>query len=269
MWLDGEMAEVDQFAEVNRVHMDARAEMPAPARDGGEDEASSENYSVHPGKRRPKPYWRGRIHRVAFFVTIGLFLAFLLFVKHLNKFFLSVYFVSQLILYGVSSTYHMTDWKNPRAEAIFRKLDHSSIFVMISGTQTCVVLSVNKLSGPQGISALLFIPFTYLLALIGILKVFCFATIPKYMNILYYIFHGCAPTPFFTLRSFFRDKYVSLACIAGGVFYILGSAVYGTRKPDPWPSTFGYHEIFHALTILANLCFMSTLIRASQSGNVK
>jgi hemolysin III len=228
-----------------------------------EDSASS-GYVAVPGKRRKaKPYWRGKLHRIAFFATIGLFLVFLLFIKRINKIAVCVYFVSQLILYGVSSTYHMTDWKSPQMEAMFRRLDHSSIFVMISGTQTCVVFSLYQLYGSSRLSPVMFVPITYLLTVLGILKVFFLRAIPKYVTILYYIFHGCAATPFFTVHAFLRDKYIFLACLAGGAFYIMGSAIYGTRKPDPWPRKFGYHEVFHLFTIIANLCFMSTLVRAS------
>lgn len=39
--------------------------------------------------------------------------------------------------------------------------------------------------------------------------------------------------------------------LAGGSFYSLGGVVYGLRRPDPWPGWFGFHEVFHGLTVAA------------------
>ncbi|HEX2704504.1 MAG TPA: hemolysin III family protein, partial [Candidatus Lustribacter sp.] len=39
--------------------------------------------------------------------------------------------------------------------------------------------------------------------------------------------------------------------VAGGVLYTLGAVVYATKRPDPSPRWFGFHEVFHACTVLA------------------
>lgn len=234
--------------------------------DAEESDADSA-YISKTGKISPKPYWRGRIHRIAFYLTIILFVAFITFTKHINKGFLVLYFMSQLLLYGISSTYHMTEWKSAAAEGFFRKLDHSSIFFMISGTQTCMFMSARKVLGlpAKGTPVFIFIPVTYAFTAVGVAKVFLFCTMPRYVNVLYYIIHGCVATPFFSLKAFSKDKYIALASLMGGITYIIGGAIYGTRRPNPWPKTFGYHEIFHLLTVIANLCFMSTLLRGASA----
>lgn len=210
-----------------------------------------------------KPYWRGRIHRLAFYATIGLYLL-VLGMTRVNKFYLSVYFASQLVLYGVSSTYHLTNWKSREAEALFRKLDHSSIFLLISGTQTCVFMSINELYQDRHLPMAWPVLFTYIVAAVGILKVFLLAALPRYVNVSYYIFHGVSAALFIPLECFVTEYGLSLLCLMGGMAYIVGGTIYGARRPDPWPKMFGYHEVFHSLTVLGNLCFLLTVVWADR-----
>lgn len=218
---------------------------------------SSSNYV----KNKRKPYWRGRVHRIAFFSTIIIYLI-LMCTLSINKIYLTIYFASQMILYGVSSTYHMCKWESIKAERFFQKLDHSSIFLLISGTQTCVVMALDELYKSTGENMLKWMPFSYLFALIGILKVFLIKTVPRYINVLYYILHGVSVAAFIPLNYIISEIFLGLLCILGGAVYILGGIVYGMRKPDPWPMVFGYHEVFHLLTVIANLLFLATIVWA-------
>ncbi|KAI5191090.1 hemolysin III [Nematocida minor] len=212
-------------------------------------------------KNKLKPYWRGRVHRIAFYTTLCLYVI-LMFTLSISKIYLSIYFASQLILYGVSSTYHMSNWKTRRAEKFFQKLDHSSIFLLISGTQTCVVVALNELYKTTATNLLKWLPVTYLLAVIGILKVFLIQTVPRYINVIYYIVHGVSVAMFIPSVYIIKERFLGLLCAMGGLVYIVGGVVYGVRKPDPWPLIFGYHEVFHVLTVVANLLFLATIIWA-------
>ncbi|KAI5132866.1 hemolysin III [Nematocida ausubeli] len=211
-----------------------------------------------------KPYWRGRIHRMAFYSTICIFFLFMIFLR-LNKIYLTIYFLSQLLLYGVSSTYHMHPWTNRTAERLFQKLDHSSIFLLISGTQTCIVASISALypdlfSDNESLSYATLLYISYAMAVLGILKVFFFHA-PRAFNVMYYILHGIS-IPIFIPYKAVSDIAIAVLCATGGILYILGGIIYGVKRPNPWPLIFGYHEVFHALTVLANMSFMMTVVWA-------
>ncbi|KAI5190896.1 hemolysin III [Nematocida sp. AWRm77] len=240
--------------------LDTKRSLVDTSKEAGES-VSEESGSCYAGHREKKPYWRGKIHRIAFYATIGIYIL-LMYFSTLNKVYLSVYFASQLILYGVSSTYHMTEWSSREAEKLFQKLDHSSIFLLISGTQTCVLMSIYELYAQSTISMFWSVFFTYILAGIGIGKVFLLTTLPRYANVIYYVFHGASVAIFVPLECFIKNYGLCILCIVGGVLYILGGTVYSTRKPNPWPKIFGYHEVFHILTVLGNLCFLLTIIWA-------
>ncbi|KAI5180147.1 hemolysin III [Nematocida sp. AWRm80] len=209
-----------------------------------------------------KPYWRGRLHLIAFYATIAIYIIMMYYMK-INKVYMTIYFISQLILYGVSSTYHLTEWKTRNAERFFRKLDHSSIFLLISGTQTCVVMSINQIYQVTRTTFLSIIPITYGIALVGIVKVFLFATVPRYINVLYYIAHGVSAGLCIPLEFIIKEYIIGLLCILGGIMYITGATIYGIKRPNPSPKLFGYHEIFHSFTIAGNLCFLFSIIWAN------
>ncbi|OAG28842.1 hemolysin III [Nematocida displodere] len=230
-----------------------------------EDSACDESSSYLTAKI--KPYWRGRLHRVAFYAALCMYAVLLFFMKNTNKIYLTIYFASQIILYGVSSTYHLTAWTSKQKEAFFRKLDHSSIFLLISGTQTCVAMAIKETCGPHAASAMTYVPLTYVIGGLGILKVFFLTTLPRYVNVLYYVLHGASAALFFPMKCFVEESVIGILCILGGAAYILGGAVYGAKKPDPWPETFGYHEVFHLLTIIGNLFFLLTVVWASYKGS--
>ncbi|KAH9385192.1 hemolysin III [Nematocida major] len=221
----------------------------------------SEDLSSGYVTKAAKPYWRGKVHRIAFYLTIFMYIL-LMITLRTNKVYLSLYFASQLVLYGVSSTYHMSNWKSRRAERLFRKLDHSSIFLLISGTQTCVVVAISELYKNSSQNILKWLPITYVLALVGIGKVFLLQTIPRYINVMYYILHGTSVAVIVPASYILKEKLIGLLCVMGGALYIVGGVIYGAKKPDPWPMQFGYHEVFHVLTVLGNLFFMMTIIWA-------
>lgn len=208
-----------------------------------------------------KPYLRGKIHRFALYSSVLLYFPLLLLMKNANKGALTLYFLSQLFLYWTSSTYHMTDWDKRQKERIFRKLDHISIFFLISGTQTCVLVALKKESERGDMNVMLPASLSYMLSFLGVFKVLFFFSCPRAVNVLYYIAHGCVPAFFIPWEWVSKLTTSFILCFLGGAFYIIGGMIYGFRKPDPFPSIFGYHEIFHTLTVLANLCFLGVIVR--------
>lgn len=211
-------------------------------------------------KSSSKPLLRGRVHQIAFYETIILsILSTLLFIfSKKYSFELILYLTSQLILYGVSSTYHITPFKSEKIRRIFQKLDHSSIFILISGTQTSIFLLLkNKTNQP---SILTFVFITWSISFIGMMKVFLFNNIFEMIDVIIYIVHGVCVVPFINVLRDSLTLSDIVLYIVGGVLYILGGIVFGCEWPDPCPSVFGYHEVFHVMTVLANLCFMIPIL---------
>ncbi|KAG0420476.1 UPF0073 membrane protein [Dictyocoela roeselum] len=198
-----------------------------------------------------KPFFRGKIHLLAFILTLMLAFAYtILSIKHGQNTPITVYLTSQLILFGTSTLYHNIAWSK-RIHRIIRKIDHASIFILISGTQTCI--SLLTFSDSPAISS--FLVLTWSISFAGICEVLFYRHIPL-LNVAIYICHGLCCVPFI--------KYVKAnVClfdlglyVLGGCFYILGGLVYAMEWPDPNPKVFGYHEVFHLLTVCGNLGFL-------------
>lgn len=204
-----------------------------------------------------KPLLRGRLHQGAFYTTLTLsvfyiiFVAFNLFHFHVSAL---IYLASQLTLYGISSFYHIFDFKTQKIRRIFQQLDHASIFFLISGTQTCVITALVPLD--LGMTLLI---VSWTISCIGIFKVI-FVKAQEMIDVLFYICHGVCVVPFLKVMANYLTFTNWICVISGGVLYIVGGIIFGIEKPDPWPTIFGYHEIFHLLTILANLCFMVPVV---------
>lgn len=157
----------------------------------------------------------------------------------------AVYGASVLAVFGVSAAYHRLA-RTERAQRLMRRLDHSMIFVLIAGTYTpvCLVALPPRWWGP-----LLAIVWTT--TLVGIaLKVWGTAQIMRISNALYVILGWLAlvALPVF-LRTVTRPALGLM--ILGGVLYSVGAIIFFLRRPDPSPSVFGYHEVWHLFTLLA------------------
>jgi hemolysin III len=205
-----------------------------------------------------KPLLRGRIHFIGFFVFLLLGLL-LLFVSQneTSRLCHSIYLLSMLILFSTSTIFHTTEWKNAAIESLLQKLDHASIFLLITGTYTpvCVLLFDLTKKWPIYILAC-----AWLIGIAGILKSLLIENPPKILNVLFYFVCGLTILP--VLPEVFSSigAILSLFMALGGFFYLLGGTIYGIEWPNPFPKFFGYHEIFHLLTLLANFCFLVPII---------
>ncbi|MFC9234938.1 hemolysin III family protein [Streptomyces decoyicus] len=157
----------------------------------------------------------------------------------------SVFAVSALLLFGTSGVYHRGTW-GPRGEAVLRTLDHANIFLIIAGTYT--PLSVLLLPAGQQLELL---SLVWAGAAAGIAFRVWWIRAPRWLYTLCYIALGWAAV--FYLPDFARTggTPVVVLIIAGGLLYTAGALVYGLKRPDPSPRWFGFHEVFHTLTIAA------------------
>jgi hemolysin III len=153
----------------------------------------------------------------------------------------SVYVVCALLTFGISALYHRITWST-EARAIWRKLDHAGIYLMIAGTFTPVAML--GLSAASARNCLMTI---WVVVLAGILQSVFYVNIPKIFSALIYLVAGYLIVPYMgELQQTLGALNVALL-IAGGVAYTLGALCYGLKWPVLDPRYFGYHEVFHIL----------------------
>ncbi|MFF2999561.1 hemolysin III family protein [Streptomyces sp. NPDC057950] len=157
----------------------------------------------------------------------------------------SVYALSACLLFGTSAVYHRGTW-GPRGEAVLRRLDHANIFLIIAGTYTPLAV----LLLPQDRQWVL-LALVWAGALAGVAFRILWIGAPRWLYTPCYIALGWVAV--FNLPEFARTGGTAVVMLvtAGGLLYTAGAVVYGLKRPNPSPAWFGFHEVFHALTIAA------------------
>ena len=158
-----------------------------------------------------------------------------------------VFAVCSVELFGVSAVYHLGSW-SARVRAVLGRVDHADILFLIAGTYT--PLSVLVLRGGERIAVL---SVVWVAAVLGALSLIAWAGLPRSARVAAYVVLGWVAIP--VLPELLRSAGpATLLVAAGGGLYTLGALVYGRRRPDPWPRVFGFHEVFHCLTVAAFAC---------------
>ena len=194
-----------------------------------------------------KPRLRGVSHQWAFFVSVGTGVALVLAAPNGRATAAAaIYAVSVAGLFGASALYHRINWSTSGARRWMRRLDHSMIFLLIAGTYT--PFAVLALDGPLA-TAILVVVWTA--ALGGIVLKLVWIDAPKWLIALIYVAIGWVALAAFPQLLSKLGVTATAMVAAGGLLYTAGAVVYARQRPDPVPTVFGYHEIFHALVILA------------------
>jgi len=207
---------------------------------------------ISEGFREPakdtKPSWRGWIHTgVLPLVIAGGIVLIVLANGGVAKAAAAIFFASSLLLFGISALYHRFNWK-PKTYLLLKRIDHANIFVLIAGSYTPITLLAL-----QQDKALPLIIVIWSTAILGILFRVFWVGAPRWLIVAIYIGMGWAA--FVYVVDFFNaNAPMMILILSGGLAYTLGGVVYALKKPNPIPGVFGFHEIFHSLTVLA---FMS------------
>jgi hemolysin III len=195
-----------------------------------------------------KPTWRGWIHAGTF--PLAIVLGVILIVAAdgaAARISSSVFVASSLLLFGNSALYHRIDWK-PTTKAVFKRIDHANIFLLIAGSYTPITV----LALPHDKSVLL-LWLVWCGAGLGILFRVFWIGAPRWLYVPLYLLLGYASL-IFIVDFFQADAAMMTLILVGGLFYTVGAVIYGMKRPNPFPGKFGFHEIFHTLTLLAFLC---------------
>ncbi len=197
----------------------------------------------------PKPTWRGRIHLVAFFLSIPAGLALVLLSEgvsaHVGA---AIFAVSLAGLFGVSAFYHTGNWA-PDVKARWRRMDHAMIFVLIAGSYTPITLLA--LQPAWGISLLAIV---WTVAVIGVtLALARFGALHRIGGYLYIGMGWIVVIALPAIVTSLSPSELGLL-FAGGLLYTLGAIGLRLNRPNPRPLVFGYHEVWHAMTVAAAAC---------------
>lgn len=165
----------------------------------------------------------------------------------------AVFTVTAVFLFAMSAVYHRGDW-SPRWGAALKRIDHSNIFLIIAGSYTPFALLLPR---DQGRTLLAIV---WGGAILGVLFRLLWIHAPRWLYVPVYVALGSVAVFFLGPLLQHAGTTVVTLVVIGGVLYTLGAVVYGIKRPNPSPRWFGFHEIFHALTILA---FMTHYIAAS------
>jgi hemolysin III len=160
----------------------------------------------------------------------------------------AIYAVTTVMLFSVSAVYHRGDW-SPRTLGVLKRMDHSNIFLIIAGSYT--PFAVLLLAGGSRTALLLLV---WLGALVGVGFRVLWVGAPRWLYVPAYILLGWVAVVFLPELTHAGGIAVLVLIAVGGGLYTVGGVVYATRRPDPYPAWFGYHEVFHALTLLAYVC---------------
>lgn len=192
------------------------------------------------------PSWRGRMHTWALIATVPAGLVLLLASEPgVARASTAIYVASLLALFGASTAYHRLRL-GVAARRRMRQLDHSMIYVLIAGTYTpvCAVVLPGEWSIP-------FLAVAWTGAAAGIvLTVVGVERFGVLTNILYLVLGWTVVAGLPALAT--RMSGVGLALLViGGLTYTAGAVVLFRHRPDPAPAVFGFHEVWHACTLLA------------------
>jgi hemolysin III len=203
-----------------------------------------------------KPRWRGVSHEIAAFVFPVLGLVLLGVADSASvRWSVVVYTVGVTLMYATSASYHRGHWTDATRVRL-RRLDHAMIMVAIAATYTPV--SVAALDAR---TARILLGVVWSLAAIGVVLQMFWLNAPRWIVAALYIAIGWTAVGFGPTLWRHLGVVSFLLLVAGGIVYSLGAVVYATRRPDPAPAVFGFHEIFHVLVIVAGLVFYAAILR--------
>lgn len=212
---------------------------------------------AHASTRQPlaliKPRMRGWIHFWSFLVAVAAGATLIALagatVSAEAALGASVYVTTVLGLFGISALYHRREWKTLGARTWMRRLDHSMIFLFIAGTYTPMALLAM-----QPTTGAVVLAIVWGGAIAGVALKLAWPNAPRWVGVPVYLALGWVAVFVLPELLTHAGAGVLTLLLVGGLLYTLGAVFYATRRPDPWPTVFGYHEFFHAAVSAAAIC---------------
>lgn len=193
------------------------------------------------------PRLRGVFHQYAFFAALAAGVTLVVLADGiLERFAVWVYATALVAMLGASALYHRFPWRSAAARLRARRVDHAMIFVFIAGTYTPFALLA--FSGTLGAIVLATV---WGGAVLGVVVELVWIHAPRWVSAVAYLAVGWVGIV--AVPQIFSALGVGVAAllIVGAALYTLGAVIYATTWPNPFPATFGFHEVFHVLVIAA------------------
>jgi hemolysin III len=160
----------------------------------------------------------------------------------------AVFAVSVATCFGASALYHRVTWR-PHVRLWMRRIDHAGVYLLIAGTYTPVSLLVLTGAWRPVVLAIVWGG-----AVAAIVLKFVWVGGPKWLAAAIGIALGWVAVIVMPQLATRLHPAALILLIVGGLAYTAGAVIYARRRPDPLPAVFGYHELFHALTIVGVAC---------------
>ncbi len=246
---------VDAAREATAQRMEATGERVEAARVAAGERVEAAKAAAVGLQEKVKPKLRGVVHGYSFPVSLlagGLLVYFASGGR--ERLALAIYAVSLSALLGTSALYHRVNWRRPATRMWMRRLDHSMIFLLIAGTVTPFALLV--VPGSLGTALLIAV---WVGALAGICVELIWTGSPKWASVAVYL--GVGWIGALAFPSIVSNAGIGAGALiaVGGILYTVGAVVYARQRPDPRPTVFGYHEIFHVLVVAAAIVHFSAV----------
>lgn len=204
---------------------------------------------------KTKPRYRGVSHQVGFFVALAAGVVLFAWAKPgIARGAAAVFAGSVALLLGTSALYHRRNWGRLGRERM-RRLDHAAIFVLIAGGWTPMLIVMPAADGGH-------VALTVILvgAALGVVKSLLWPNAPKWIIAVLCVALGWAGIGEVARRASVLGSLAVGLLLASGIVYSVGALVYARKRPDPAPEVFGYHEVFHALVLIATACLYGFVI---------
>jgi hemolysin III len=205
---------------------------------------------------RARPLLRGHLHAWAAIGAAigGTYLVIMSSDDRPRQLSMLVYGACLFLLFASSAVYHLHAW-GPVRETILRRIDHANIFLLIAATYT--PLAFNTLSGGWRVGVL---GAVWGAALVGVGVAVAGVQQRRWARAGLYVAMGWIALAAIGQISEALPSPAIALLITGGVLYSAGALFYAGRWPDLWPRVFGYHEVFHLVTIAAAVAFYAVIL---------
>jgi hemolysin III len=207
-----------------------------------------------------KPSLRGVLHQWAAVYALGAGTALVVLAPSAQaRVAAAIYSASLVLLLTISAVYHRFQW-TLRVRTWLRRADHASIFLLIGGSYTPIAMIA--LGGEAGQHLLIVI---WCGVVLGVLVSMLWPGAPKWVSAALAIAVGWTIVPYLGAIGRALDTSQIWLIALGGIAYTVGALVYALKRPNPWPRDFGYHEVFHVLTLVGaglHLAAVLLIVRA-------
>ncbi len=196
-----------------------------------------------------QPLLRGVSHQVAFFLSLGVGVLLVAGAQSSRATVAATVFaVTVAGMFGASALYHRVDW-SPRTRPWIRRVDHAGIYLVIGGSYTPYTLMVLS-----GVTQTIVLTLVWTGVAVAIAIRFAWVSAPRWLAAGIALALGWVSLIALPQLVDRVDPVGLVLLGVGGLLYTAGGIVYGLRWPDPAPTVFGFHEVFHALVIAAVAC---------------